>query len=127
MSTQTQKKTTTPSQEPGNKIQVSNKQKNISFYVFLAKKYLQKENEVELSGLGNAITTVVSCAEILKNNEYVVINKIQTSSVDVTGRNSNVKKPKIQIFISKAPKFKQLMEEEEKRRTESEQKKENKQ
>ncbi|PON73445.1 DNA/RNA-binding protein Alba-like [Trema orientale] len=51
-----------------NRIQVSNTKKPLFFYVNLAKRYIQQHNEVELSALGMAITTVVTIAEILKNN-----------------------------------------------------------
>uniref|UniRef100_M1CS32 Nucleic acid binding protein n=1 Tax=Solanum tuberosum TaxID=4113 RepID=M1CS32_SOLTU len=51
-----------------NRIQVSNTKKPLFFYVNLSKRYMQQYNEVELSALGMAISTVVSIAEILKNN-----------------------------------------------------------
>ncbi|KAG6382814.1 hypothetical protein SASPL_157471 [Salvia splendens] len=55
-----------------NRIQVSNTKKPLFFYVNLAKRYMLQHNEVELSGLGMAISTVVSVAEILKNNGFAV-------------------------------------------------------
>ncbi|CAI9114011.1 OLC1v1037482C1 [Oldenlandia corymbosa var. corymbosa] len=55
-----------------NRIQVSNTKKPLFFYVNLAKRYMQQHNEVELSALGMAIATVVSVAEILKNNGLAV-------------------------------------------------------
>ncbi|KAG6429898.1 hypothetical protein SASPL_107954 [Salvia splendens] len=55
-----------------NRIQVSNTKKPLFFYVNLAKRYMQQHSEVELSGLGMAISTVVSVAEILKNNGFAV-------------------------------------------------------
>ncbi|CAA0805639.1 Uncharacterized protein SHERM_09210, partial [Striga hermonthica] len=55
-----------------NRIQVSNTKKPLFFYVNLAKRYMQQNNEVELSALGMAISTVVSVAEILKNNGFAV-------------------------------------------------------
>ncbi|CAB4317324.1 unnamed protein product [Prunus armeniaca] len=51
-----------------NHIQVSNTKKPIFFYVNLAKRYVEQNNEVELSALGMAIATVVTIADILKNN-----------------------------------------------------------
>ncbi|KAL1564973.1 hypothetical protein AAHA92_07249 [Salvia divinorum] len=60
-----------------NRIQVSNTKKPLFFYVNLA-----KHNEVELSGLGMAISTVVSVAEILKNHGFAVEKKIMTSTGD---------------------------------------------
>ncbi|XVF34379.1 hypothetical protein REPUB_Repub18cG0054300 [Reevesia pubescens] len=66
-----------------NRIQVSNTKKPLFFYVNLAKRYMQQYNEVELSALGMAIATVITIAEILKNNglaveksEILTLNKI---------------------------------------------------
>ncbi|CAL0322005.1 unnamed protein product [Lupinus luteus] len=55
-----------------NRIQVSNTKKPLFFYVNLAKRYMQQHNDVELSALGMAIATVVTVAEILKNNGLAV-------------------------------------------------------
>ncbi|CAN4097873.1 unnamed protein product [Withania somnifera] len=55
-----------------NRIQVSNTKKSLFFYVNLSKRYMQQYNEVELSALGMAISTVVTIAEILKNNGFAV-------------------------------------------------------
>ncbi|XP_028765366.1 uncharacterized protein At2g34160 isoform X1 [Neltuma alba] len=66
-----------------NRIQVSNTKKPLFFYVNLAKRYMQQHNEVELSALGMAIATVVTVAEILKNNGLAVEKKIMTSTVDI--------------------------------------------
>ncbi|XP_028076487.1 uncharacterized protein LOC114278610 [Camellia sinensis] len=55
-----------------NRIQVSNTKKPLFFYVNLAKRYMQQYNEVELSALGMAIATVVTVAEILKNNGFAL-------------------------------------------------------
>ncbi|KAE9453503.1 hypothetical protein C3L33_14586, partial [Rhododendron williamsianum] len=74
-----------------NRIQVSNTKKPLFFYVNLAKRYMQQYNEVELSalGMGNivSISTVVSIAEILKNNGFAVEKKIMTSTVDMKDEN----------------------------------------
>ncbi|KDP32385.1 hypothetical protein JCGZ_13310 [Jatropha curcas] len=66
-----------------NRIQVSNTKKPLFFYVNLAKRYMQQHNEVELSALGMAIATVVTVAEILKNNGLAIEKKIMTSTVDM--------------------------------------------
>ncbi|KAJ7570791.1 hypothetical protein O6H91_01G135400 [Diphasiastrum complanatum] len=68
-------------QNKKNRIQVSNTKKPLFFYVNLAKRYLQQYEEVELSALGMAIATVVTVAEILKNNGLAVEKKIWTSTV----------------------------------------------
>ncbi|GMQ08897.1 hypothetical protein CsSME_00052441 [Camellia sinensis var. sinensis] len=90
-----------------NRIQVSNTKKPLFFYVNLAKQF----NEVELSALGMAIATVVTVAEILKNNGFAVEKKIMTSTVDMKdeSRGRPVQKAKIEILLGKTAKFDELM------------------
>ncbi|KAK4550932.1 hypothetical protein RGQ29_032669 [Quercus rubra] len=94
-----------------NRIQVSNTKKPLFFYVNLAKRYMQQHNDVELSALGMAIATVVTIAEILKNNGLAVEKKIMTSTVDMRedagGR--PIQKAKIEILLGKSEKFDELM------------------
>ncbi|XP_022749506.1 uncharacterized protein At2g34160-like [Durio zibethinus] len=94
-----------------NRIQVSNTKKPLFFYVNLAKRYMQQYNEVELSALGMAIATVVTIAEILKNNGLVVEKKITTSTIDMReeSRGRPVQKVKIEILLGKSEKFDELM------------------
>ncbi|MCD7459816.1 hypothetical protein HAX54_042031 [Datura stramonium] len=94
-----------------NRIQVSNTKKPLFFYVNLSKRYMQQYNEVELSALGMAISTVVSIAEILKNNGLAVEKKIMTSTVDVKEdmRGRPVQKPKIEVVLGKTVNFDELM------------------
>ncbi|XP_022965411.1 uncharacterized protein At2g34160-like [Cucurbita maxima] len=100
--TETQKK---------NRIQVSNTKKPLFFYVNLAKRYIQQHNEVELSALGMAITTVVTIAEILKNNGLATEKKVLTSTVGMKDENKGrlVQKAKIEIVLGKSEKFDSLM------------------
>ncbi|XP_027125442.1 uncharacterized protein At2g34160-like [Coffea eugenioides] len=94
-----------------NRIQVSNTKKPLFFYVNLAKRYMQQHNEVELSALGMAIATVVSVAEILKNNGLAVEKRIVTSTVEIKddSRGRPVQKAKIEIVLGKSAKFDELM------------------
>ncbi|KAA3472903.1 Alba DNA/RNA-binding protein [Gossypium australe] len=94
-----------------NRIQVSNTKKPLFFYVNLAKRYIQQHNEVELSALGMAITTVVTIAEILKNNELAIEKKVLTSTVGMKDENKGrvVLKAKIEIVLGKSEKFDLLM------------------
>ncbi|GJM90552.1 hypothetical protein PR202_ga06843 [Eleusine coracana subsp. coracana] len=94
-----------------NRIQVSNTKKPLFFYVNLAKRYMQLHDEVELSALGMAIATVVTVAEILKNNGLAVEKKIMTSTVDVKDDNRTrpIQKAKIEIILGKTDKFDELM------------------
>ncbi|XP_044463374.1 uncharacterized protein At2g34160-like [Mangifera indica] len=94
-----------------NRIQVSNTKKPLFFYVNLAKRYMQQHNQVELSALGMAIATVVTVAEILKNNGLAVEKKIMTSTVDMRdeSRGRSVQKAKIEILLEKTANFDELM------------------
>ncbi|KAL8166469.1 hypothetical protein V2J09_007968 [Rumex salicifolius] len=93
-----------------NRIQVSNTKKPLFFYVNLAKRFMQQYNEVELSALGMAIATVVTIAEILKNNGLAVEKKITTSTVDINESGGRpIQKAKIEIVLGKSEKFDELM------------------
>ncbi|KAL1340026.1 uncharacterized protein At2g34160-like [Arachis duranensis] len=94
-----------------NRIQVSNTKKPLFFYVNLAKRYIQQHDEVELSALGMAITTVVTIAEILKNNGLATEKKVLTSTVGMKDENKGrlVQKAKIEIVLGKSEKFDNLM------------------
>ncbi|OIW07157.1 hypothetical protein TanjilG_10130 [Lupinus angustifolius] len=89
-----------------NRIQVSNTKKPLFFYVNLAKRYIQQHDEVELSALGMAITTVVTIAEILKNNGLATEKKVLTSTVGMKDEN---KGRLIEIVLGKSDKFDKLM------------------
>ncbi|XP_062194110.1 uncharacterized protein At2g34160-like [Phragmites australis] len=95
----------------GNRIQVSNTKKPLFFYVNLAKRYMQQHGEVELSALGMAIATVVTVAEILKNNGFAAEKKIRTSTVEINDewRGRPSQKAKIEITLGKSDKFDELM------------------
>ncbi|KAL3629925.1 hypothetical protein CASFOL_026237 [Castilleja foliolosa] len=94
-----------------NRIQVSNTKKPLFFYVNLAKRYLQQHAEIELSALGMAITTVVTIAEILKNNGFVNEKSILTSTVGTkdAAKGRIVHKARIEIVLEKSEKFDSLM------------------
>ncbi|KAL2525685.1 Uncharacterized protein Adt_10739 [Abeliophyllum distichum] len=94
-----------------NRIQVSNTKKSLFFYVNLSKRYMQQYNEVELCGLGMAISTVVSIAEILKNNGFAVEKKIRTLTVDMRDEPGArpIPKAKIEILLGKTENFDELM------------------
>ncbi|CAL9195435.1 uncharacterized protein At2g34160-like [Musa acuminata AAA Group] len=94
-----------------NRILVSNTKKPLFFYVNLAKRYMQQYDEAELSALGMAIATVVTIAEILKNNGLAVEKKIMTSMVDVEdeARGRLLQKARIEILLGKTENFDELM------------------
>lgn len=57
------------------RIQVSREKRPLNFFVTLSKKFLLSDNVVELSGLGLAVTTVVTVAEILRSQGLVYIQR----------------------------------------------------
>ncbi|KAJ3675579.1 hypothetical protein LUZ60_004621 [Juncus effusus] len=88
-------------------IQVSSSKKSLYFYVNLAK----SNNEIELSALGMAIGTVVTVAEILKNNGLANEKKINMSTVGTKdeAKGKLVRKAKIEITLEKSDSFDRIM------------------
>ena len=104
-------------------------------FLNLTKRFLHNHEEVELSGLGQAIATTVSLAEILKAQGFVEIVRIETSLVDPAQtdaagddaeqqqqqpekekertRSGYPPKPKIQVWVKKTDQFDQLVKKEE--------------
>ncbi|XP_044497859.1 uncharacterized protein At2g34160-like [Mangifera indica] len=105
--TSTVTQTKTVENQKKNRIHVSNTKKPLFFYVNLAKRYIQQHNEVELSALGMATTTVVTIAEILKNNGLATEKKVLTSTVGMKDENRGrfIQKAKIEIVLGKSDKF----------------------
>jgi DNA-binding protein len=101
----------TQQQHPANLIQVSNTKKPLFFYVNLAKQFLGAHDTVHLSGLGMAVATVVTVAEILKKNGLAAVTRIGTSTVDMvdeTNPDNEVQKAKIEIALTKTLNFHEL-------------------
>nr|GMD41943.1 uncharacterized protein At2g34160-like [Ipomoea batatas]GMD99023.1 uncharacterized protein At2g34160-like [Ipomoea batatas] len=97
-----------------NRIQVSSTKKPLFFYVNLAKATLCPfiaSLMIFLPFFFVAIATVVSVAEILKNNGLAVEKKIMTSTVDVKddSRGRPISKAKIEIVLGKSEKFDEIM------------------
>jgi len=81
----------------------------LAFYAFFLNYKLQYADGPPL--IISAIATVVTVAEILKNNGLAVAKKIMTSTVDVKddSRNRPIQKAKIEIVLGKTEKFDELM------------------
>ena len=94
-----------------NKIQVSNTKKPLFFYVNLAKQFLGAHETVHLSGLGMAVATVVTVAEILKKNGLATVTSIGTSTVDVVDESdpdNETQKAKIDVAVKRSQRFQEL-------------------
>ncbi|KAK1418835.1 hypothetical protein QVD17_27982 [Tagetes erecta] len=84
------------------RIRVSNTKKPFIFYLNLAKKYVNRYNNVELTALGMAIPTVVIISEILKRDGLATQNLVSISTVqskdELTGK--CMQKAKIEIVMT---------------------------
>ena len=94
------------------RIQISNTKQPLLFYVDLVKGFLKDHDEAELSGLETDIETVVTVAEILKNDGFALEKKIWTSTVEIKddANSRPIQKAMIEIILRKSPKFKDLMD-----------------
>ena len=100
-------------------------QKNFTFFVFLAKKFLEENDVVELHALGSAVISAVQAADNLIKHKYATLDKIYTDSVMLARRDGGEsKKAKLFIHLKKAPTFAQAVADFEKQR-EARQKEEN--
>lgn len=88
---------------------------NVMKFQSHSQKYMQQYDEVELSGLGMAISTVVTIAEILKNNGLAIEKKIKTLTIDMRDdpRARPLPKAKIEVTLGKSSQFDELMAAEE--------------
>eukprot|EP01130_Rhizamoeba_saxonica_P001935 TRINITY_DN11754_c0_g1_i1.p1 TRINITY_DN11754_c0_g1~~TRINITY_DN11754_c0_g1_i1.p1 ORF type:complete len:139 (+),score=29.84 TRINITY_DN11754_c0_g1_i1:28-444(+) len=95
--------------QTSNVVKISNTaRKSLFFYVDLTCKFLKEQDEVTLSGLGYAISRVVTVAEILKNQGVVVTN-VYTTMMNVD-EERKVRKPKIEITTRKSEQFAEIQE-----------------
>jgi len=86
------------------------KRRNVTFYMFLAKKIFPDYATVELHALEDAITTAVITAESLVRYGYATVNKIETMKVEVDSRNNRTaKRSKIRIVLARAPGFEEAV------------------
>eukprot|EP01121_Diplochlamys_sp_Union-15-3_P007857 TRINITY_DN2032_c0_g2_i2.p1 TRINITY_DN2032_c0_g2~~TRINITY_DN2032_c0_g2_i2.p1 ORF type:complete len:171 (+),score=40.44 TRINITY_DN2032_c0_g2_i2:63-515(+) len=76
-----------------------------SFFVDLTTKFLKDQPEVELSGLGIAVTTAVNVVQILKSQGIAEIKSLKTNLVFVRDR---VQKPKIEVVLVKSQNFEEI-------------------
>ena len=96
--------------ENSNQINVSVK-KNPNFYVFLAKKYLETHETIELHALGNAVSTSVIASENLVRNNYANFGEIRTKTITVqsSGNKGDSKKAKLFITLKRSSDFFEVM------------------
>ena len=107
-----------------NQINVSTN-RNFTFYVFLAKKYFEDFEEVELHSLGNATQLAVQASENLIRHGYATLEQIKTDTIKVERRDGTEgSKAKLFITLKKADGFNDAVAAFEKMREEREAQKE---
>lgn len=97
-----------------NIIQISSK-RDPGFYVFLSKLFLMDFNDIELHGLGDAITICVKVAEALNRYGYTTIKKIETTTLAPDTKEEDQrgprrgKKAKLIVKLNKGDNFANLI------------------
>uniref|UniRef100_A0A0G4F8D1 DNA/RNA-binding protein Alba-like domain-containing protein n=1 Tax=Chromera velia CCMP2878 TaxID=1169474 RepID=A0A0G4F8D1_9ALVE len=105
--------TSTAEGEVNNRMQISNARPRV-FYARVAKKYFAGSDkqaaveELEITALGNAISSAVSVCDSLVKGESANLKKVQTSLFESTDEKTNRPRssPKITIWLTKHPNFK---------------------
>lgn len=100
-----------------NTVRVSSR-RVYTLYVYEVKEKLKTSSQVELHGLGEAITNTVRAAEMLCSLGYATMEKFITLTVTENTENSDrlARKSKVVISLKKTPEFDRLYEEYEKTR-----------
>ena len=89
--------------------------RGFTFYVFLAKKFLEDFDTIELHSLGAATSTAVQTAENLIRHEYATMDVIRTDTIDIERKDGeSQKKAKLFITLKKGPNFEKAIAEFEK-------------
>eukprot|EP01005_Ploeotia_sp_CARIB1_P001779 NODE_688_length_671_cov_333.840074_g679_i0.p1 GENE.NODE_688_length_671_cov_333.840074_g679_i0~~NODE_688_length_671_cov_333.840074_g679_i0.p1 ORF type:complete len:144 (-),score=51.10 NODE_688_length_671_cov_333.840074_g679_i0:240-623(-) len=104
-------------EQPKNVVPVSIKRSFI-LYANVTKKILNEGfEEVEISGLGNAITATVSTVEVLKKQKMVEVTRTKTSLTSIETRNSRqATVPKLQVWVKKSADFDTIYAEQQAKR-----------
>lgn len=93
-----------------NVLQISNK-REVRFFIFLAKIYLKKFEQIELHALGDAISNSVRVAESLTRFGYVTITKIHqftySGEQKETEHEGPRRKLKLVVQVKRTPDFDQ--------------------
>lgn len=98
---------TSQQQSDDSVIRVSTKNSPF-FYINLIKKKLASTNsELEVSGIGAAINSVVMISEILKSQGFCQVKKLSTSLTN------DDTLPRLQIWLTKTPQFDSLYQQEQ--------------
>ena len=93
--------------------------RGFTFYVFLAKKFFEDFDTVELHSLGAATSPAIQTAENLIRHEYATMHQIRTDTIDIERKDGqSQKKAKLFITLKKGKNFDAAIAEFEKVREE---------
>ncbi|AQK90536.1 Alba DNA/RNA-binding protein [Zea mays] len=83
----------------------------LSFFLIIYLLFISGGVNLGMAACHRSIATVVTVAEILKNNGFAVEKKIRTSTVDINdeSRGRPFQKAKIEIILGKSDRFNELM------------------
>mmetsp|Transcript_26449 Transcript_26449/g.47461 ORF Transcript_26449/g.47461 Transcript_26449/m.47461 type:complete len:110 (-) Transcript_26449:28-357(-) len=91
---------------------------NFGFYAAEAKKRLRAHENVELHGVGEAITNTIRAGEVLVTNGYTSLDRLETTSIEEPNQYGvTIKRSKVIVVLRKTSDFARLDEEFEKKRT----------
>eukprot|EP00831_Metopus_contortus_P043074 TRINITY_DN345_c0_g2_i5.p1 TRINITY_DN345_c0_g2~~TRINITY_DN345_c0_g2_i5.p1 ORF type:complete len:162 (+),score=39.39 TRINITY_DN345_c0_g2_i5:77-562(+) len=93
-------------------VTITNK-RDSRFFLFISKQALTNFETIELHALGLAMSTCVRTADLLQKYKYATLEKTVLESVEVTGMNGKIKKPKMRLVLTRSPNFKEIMEKNE--------------
>ncbi|KAK4536231.1 hypothetical protein CDCA_CDCA07G2256 [Cyanidium caldarium] len=99
-------------------VKVSWDQK-LSIYVRRAKSWLVSKERVAISGIGMAVSSVVMCAEILRDGGFADIYRVDTSMLKSQAPGAPLhQKPVLEIVVERTDQFHELMQREQAAREE---------
>eukprot|EP00796_Vickermania_ingenoplastis_P000064 gene64-42_t len=102
-------------------VRVSFKKPAYAYVDFVKHRFNEGIESVTISGLGRAVASAVSVADLLRTQGLVTITKIQTSRGEVEGSQST---DRIEIVVQKSADFSKIYEQQQKEREEKKKAKE---
>ena len=96
--------------DPENNLISVSTQKSAKFFIYIAKIFLKKFETVELSSLGNAAEVAVQVAENLERFGLAHIEKINSESIDIEGRQGRPAKAiRFSVTVKRSTNFNKLV------------------
>ncbi|KAI0565020.1 DNA/RNA-binding protein Alba [Gracilaria domingensis] len=80
------------------RIQVSREKRPVHFFVALAKKFLNSDTQIELSGLGLAVVNVVTIAELLRQANIATVDGTSLQILPISPHHASVHSPEADLL-----------------------------